>query len=685
MLLRQKLLFTYLFAVLALALGFGVVGFLSVRQTTNLHVSEISEVALDALAAELKLEVKARVDAVQNVLLQEMATAGRAQEANRDAFAGSLEGQSDLFSITVYHKAAGLWKPNVRLNNSKLLSTKSAPADLAERLIAWEPKAARRSTDAVFLMNRSLIGTAINQAQDVLVFSLVLPGSIVGEKNESTVVVADFFQDRIRRIVLREGRSEFALVTPEGHAIIHPSIQLTAKHAESPLPDLNQTDITTPSSLSNLFVVKVHGHQMWARSAQLGLAGVVGVAQYPVEDYLAPWIRASQQAVAAMGAIGSLFFLIFLTFSLRLKGRINRMVDTCAKLGNPKSKPDFERGDDELGALGKRLNQVYEQFRAYLSEAIQIAKEQEVKVADTLLEGSSYGFSPIGTLAVDSEVFLERCREKPGFFGETIWWGQWMGIFVGNATSPGFSGSLTANAARSVLLALTQKDAERKPNPAEILARLHQVLLARGNGAFGAAAYLCFVNLETGEVRVSSANQRGPLLLHRVRGKVEDLSLEGSWLGLKSRPTLQEAQYEMEIGDSLLFVSPGFLDSANSHGKILGESALSRILVEGREKNAGELKEKLTSAFRGHLGDMALTDDAGYWLIQWKRRLSEVSPALHGKKDDETLWRQEAKPVAPVAPIFGEEEALRDALNLDAKELTLLTEKKTEPDTKKVA
>ncbi len=685
MLLRQKLIFTYLFAALSLALAFGVVGFLSVRQSTTLHVSEISEVALDALAAELKLEVKSRVDAVQTVLLNEIASAGRSQDASRDPFAVSADAQSEMFAVTIYRKSGGVWKPGNRLTNSKLLSTKQSPADLPERLIAWESKAARRSTESVFLMNRSLVGTQINQAQDVLVLSLVIPGSLIGEKNDGTAIVADFFQDRIRRIVLREGRSEFALLNPEGHVIIHPSIQLTAKHAESALPDLNQPDITSPASLSSLFVLKIHGQQTWARSAQLGLAGVIGVAQYPLEDYLAPWVRASQQAVASMGAVGSLFLLFFVAFALRLKLRINRMVDTCAKLSNPKSKPDFERSDDELGALGKRLNQVHDQFRAYLSEAIQIAKEQEVKVADTLLEGTSYGISPITTLAVDSETFLERCREKPGFFGETIWWGQWLGVFVGSSTSPGFSGSLTAMATRSVLLSLNQKDSERVPRPAEILGRLHQVLLTRGNGAFGLSAFLCFVNLDNGEVRVSSANHRGPLLLHRVRGKVEDLSLEGSPLGLKSRPSLQESQYEMEVGDSLLFVSPGLFDSTDTHGKILGETALSRILVEGRERGAPELKEKLTNAFRSHLGDMALTDDAAYWLLQWKRRLSEVSPPLGGKKDDEALWRQEVKPAAPQPPSFEEEAALRDALNLEAKDLTLSAEKKLEVETKKVA
>ena len=113
MLLGHKLIFTYLFAALSLTLAFGIVGFLSVRQTTNLHVSEISEVALDAMAAEIKLEVKARVDAVQSVLLSEL---GRRQgtDPTRDVFAAASKRHPHDPRMYLYlgHAYAGLGEPD---------------------------------------------------------------------------------------------------------------------------------------------------------------------------------------------------------------------------------------------------------------------------------------------------------------------------------------------------------------------------------------------------------------------------------------------------------------------------------------------------------------------------------------------------------------------------------------------
>ncbi len=685
MFLRQKLIFIYLFSALSLACAFGVVAMLSVNDTTKLHVNEMSEMALDSLTSEIKLELKNRVDSVQTLLLKELPLRAR-DKASTDPFAVlPPDAQNEFFSVSVLRKKDNAWKTDLRLINDKVLASRSLPVDLPAKLRVWEPKVQKPGFETLSLANRSLIGTDINQPQDVLILTLAIPGTLIGEKADSTWVVVDLFQDRIRRVVLREGRSEIFLLNGEGGVLIHPSLQITAKHATSPLAEYNVPDILSPSALSGLFSVKIHQEPMWVRSANLGLGGVVGVAQFPVEAYLVPWVRASQRLVAVLGAVGSLFLLVFLGLGLRLKYRINRMIENCNKLGNPKVKPEFEKGTDELGQLGKRLNGVYDQFRNYLSEAVQIAKEQDVKVTDQMLETTSYGFSPVTTLAVDAEVFVERCRERPGFFGETVWWGPWIGFFIGHSTSPGFSGSLTAIAARAAVMSLTQKSEEGAPNPAEILAKVHQVLLSRGNGNFGLAAYLCFVNLDTGEVRVSSANQRGPLLLHRVRGKVEDLSLEGSWLGLKSRPTLQEAQFEMEVGDSLLFCSSGLLDATDAHGKILGESNLSRILVEGREKNADSLKERLSTAFRGHVGDMALTDDAVFWLIQWKRNLSEVAPPAGGRNDHELLWRGEDKDLAPTTPVFSQEEAVRDALNFDAKEFDQSAEKKNDPEKKRAA
>ncbi len=683
MFLRQKLIFAYLFSVLAIAVAFGVVASVAVKETTTLHVNEVSEAALDSLAAELKLEVKNRIDSIQSLLLAELSRGKNATA--RDSFIGlPLDAQSELFSARLFRKINGQWRNESKFVNEKLLSTRKLPADLPDRLKTYDIK--NYKGDGVTLLNRSLVGTVINQAQDALVLSLIIPGTLIGEKAESTVVIGDFLQDRIRQIVLREGRGELFLMGSEGSLLIHPSIQLTAKYAELPFEDFAQPELLNPPSLSSLTNLKVHRDQLWARSGKMGLSGVVGVVSFPLESYLVPWLRASQRILAALGVVSAIFFLYFLAFGVRLKIRLARMIESCNKLGNPKIKPEFEKGDDELGALGKRLNGVYDQFRNYLAEAVQIAKEQDVKVTDQLLESTSYGISPITTLAVDTDLFVDRCRERPGYFGETVWWGQWLGLFVGNATSPGFAGSLTATAARSALLSFAQKSNEQSPNPAEILARIHQVLLARGNGAFGVAAFLCFVNLETGEIRVSSANQRGPLLLHRVRGKVEDLSLEGSWLGLKSRPKLGEAQYQMEIGDSLLFCSSGIFDATDSHGKILGDSGISRILVEGREKSIDLLKEKIAGAFRSHLGEMALTDDAVFWLVQWKRRLSEVAPPMGGKKDPEILWKQEEKNnTISMVPEFGQEEAVRDALNFDAKEIHGITEEKTESNSKKVA
>ena len=72
---------------------------------------------------------------------------------------------------------------------------------------------------------------------------------------------------------------------------------------------------------------------------------------------------------------------------------------------------------------------------------------------------------------------------------------------------------------------------------------------------------------------------------------------------------------------------------------------------------------------------MALTDDAVFWLIQWKRNLSEVSPPVGRAKEDPMLWK-EAKEAPSTAPLFQQEEAVRDALNFDAKEMEEFAEKK---------
>jgi serine phosphatase RsbU (regulator of sigma subunit) len=151
--------------------------------------------------------------------------------------------------------------------------------------------------------------------------------------------------------------------------------------------------------------------------------------------------------------------------------------------------------------------------------------------------------------------------------------------------------------------------------PARTLALLNRAILDQTPAAeFCTVAATDLVPTERGTVRatISSAGHPAPIIVRR-EGGVELPEIPGTVLGVVDDPRLEESSIELDVGDTLVFVTDGVEEARDEDGSFFGrerlEESIRRAAGSGRSVTAAALVAAIRTDVETFCGSRTLRDD----------------------------------------------------------------------------
>jgi hypothetical protein len=174
-------------------------------------------------------------------------------------------------------------------------------------------------------------------------------------------------------------------------------------------------------------------------------------------------------------------------------------------------------------------------------------------------------YSRIGGQFFGGDWYVGRCLDDG-----TLW------VLLADVTGHGYFAYLLASALPSVWQRCWSALGDVTPEPAELLAVMHELICdSLPEGIFLEAT---LVRLSpSGEATVAAAG--GTRLLHRSDDGPELVKLRGAWLGIRAPKAAEQHRLKLSEGDELVLATDGVFDQLDDEG---GHDAIRKAWREGR-------------------------------------------------------------------------------------------------------
>ncbi len=185
-----------------------------------------------------------------------------------------------------------------------------------------------------------------------------------------------------------------------------------------------------------------------------------------------------------------------------------------------------------------------------------------------------------------------------------------IGILIADVAGHGIPAALIASMVKITFHIL----AEVADKPSSLLSRMNQILTNNVENHFITAAY-GWLDVEAGILEYSNAGHP-PILLHRkTNDQIMDLTAKGRMIGFAQSASYENGRVEIIHGDRLIFFTDGVEETRGSSGTQFGDQEFHKVLRSGKDKNAEEFAQFLTSRLRQWAGKNAVTEDDITFLI----------------------------------------------------------------------
>ncbi|GEM_PF-3428874 len=185
-----------------------------------------------------------------------------------------------------------------------------------------------------------------------------------------------------------------------------------------------------------------------------------------------------------------------------------------------------------------------------------------------------------------------------------------IGILIADVSGHGIPAALIASMAKISFHIL----AEIADKPSSLLSRMNQILTNNMENHFITAAY-GWLDVEAGILEYSNAGHP-PILLHRkTNDQIMELTAKGRMIGFAQSASYENRRAEIIHGDRLIFYTDGVEETRGSAGAQFGDQEFHNIIRSGKDKNAEEFAQFLTSRLRQWAGKNAVTEDDITFLI----------------------------------------------------------------------
>lgn len=384
------------------------------------------------------------------------------------------------------------------------------------------------------------------------------------------------------------------------------------KAQESPLPD---------GSLE----VSDNGEKLVGFS-DVGLSELKVVSIVSKKDALSAVDKLILKSVTFFIALISFTVVIGLFASIKLTSALSDLYDATKKIASGEFSIRVKRtSNDEVGGLADGFNFMAEEVSRLMKETMNKARlENELAtvklVQETLFPASE---SRIGNFHVIGH--FEPASECGG-----DWWyysqvGDQLFLWIGDATGHGAPAAMVTSAAKS---AATIVEDLPGITPGKALSIMTKAIHETSKGKILMTFFIAAIDLKTGLMTYANASHEPPYVIRRKDGKVTKKDLEplleasGPRLGDHKSAVYNEATFQMQPGDSILFYTDGIVDLQNTAGKSWGERGFVKTIVESASTgpDLGLRMSNMKQKISDYRTDTALVDDITLFMCQYEEK-----------------------------------------------------------------
>lgn len=252
-----------------------------------------------------------------------------------------------------------------------------------------------------------------------------------------------------------------------------------------------------------------------------------------------------------------------------------------------------ELGRDEFGEMARVFNTTMVDF-------------EELKVAGAVQEHLLPGKLPEP----------EGCRIYARSFSRGDLGGDYYDCFIsadnhlclltGDVSGHGAGAALIMAMAKAAIMKL-----ENLHNaPAELLARMHQLIAATGQHQLKTMSFQFFnIDVTSHKAVYSNAGSWPPLLISHDQKTVSEISLPGPRLGALKKPHFTSSELSFGSGETLLLYTDGLVKALDIRGQMIGLENFKKMAADNFDPDPEVFFDRLMAAHRLKTGNQELQDD----------------------------------------------------------------------------
>lgn len=295
-----------------------------------------------------------------------------------------------------------------------------------------------------------------------------------------------------------------------------------------------------------------------------------------------------------------------------LSSAVNRLSRATAAV----QKGDFSvripvRRTDQLGVLQASFNTMAENLEGLVKTAAQKEiLENELAIARELQQSLIPQDLPHGNGLEFATLFAPSAALGGDYFDILELAGDRLAIVIADVSGHGLSAGLRMAMIKAALLVLMEEERD----PESVLGRLDALVRKRTGERFFVTATLAMLHRPSGRLELFNAGHPPTYLLRGAA--VEEICLAGSPLGALGHH-YGKATRQLEPGDTLVWLSDGFLEATNAQDEPLGYDGLTRALA-GPWSTAVDVRAHLLATLERHAGDRPAEDDRSLVVLRWE-------------------------------------------------------------------
>ncbi|MCR5094779.1 MAG: SpoIIE family protein phosphatase [Lachnospiraceae bacterium] len=311
-------------------------------------------------------------------------------------------------------------------------------------------------------------------------------------------------------------------------------------------------------------------------------SGIYVIGVCPVSesaDSVETMIRAA--VIMEIFLFGILFVLLYILLKKRIVSNIVKVNHALHEIteGNLDERVDV-RDTYEFDELSTDINETVDRLKDYIAE--EAARfDEDLTVAKTIQNSVLPGVFPPFPEKTEFELFasMHAAKEVGGDFYDFFLLGDdTLGFMIADVSGKSIPGAMFMMTSRAVIRSF----AERGLPPAEVFTRANEKLCEGNTAGMFLTAWMGYLNLRTGEIRLANAGHNPPVLIRDGKaGYVNQRA--GLVLAAMEDTVYREQTIRLNKGDLFYLYTDGVTEATNQNQEMYGEERLQQLLSFGEE------------------------------------------------------------------------------------------------------